>query len=260
VRAWLSQVRAIYSREHPVFVRSEGRFRRALSRSAPWPGSSAEPRQSGPRRDVDSTTGRGGPLWTWPSAPLLSAMAIIMAKDRESALAAERRAAEIRAALARARQESDLLRAGLEERLRDWAGSGVGHFVVPEVTPTRDAFVATPRTFQDAQAIADNFKNGRPVVLDLRGVDRDLARRLIDFASGMCYSLSGRIDRTAERTYVLLPGHVVEGVARSDTTPGTTMPTRTLTETPDRETQPAVRLTVTQEGEDAWAHALADSS
>jgi cell division inhibitor SepF len=69
-----------------------------------------------------------------------------------------------------------------------------------------------PTAFNDAQDVGDYFKAGQPVAMDLSGVDRELARRLIDFCSGMCYSLGGGMERMANQRYLLVP----DGVEVSD--------------------------------------------
>jgi cell division inhibitor SepF len=65
--------------------------------------------------------------------------------------------------------------------------------------------VVTPSSFNDAQLIGDEFKRNAPVILNLQGVSRDLARRLIDFASGLCYALDGQMERVANQVYLLTP-------------------------------------------------------
>ena len=65
-----------------------------------------------------------------------------------------------------------------------------------------------PRSFNDAQQIADRFKDSVPVILNLQGVDRDLSRRLIDFSSGMCYGLGGQMEKVAHQVYLLTPANV----------------------------------------------------
>ena len=49
-----------------------------------------------------------------------------------------------------------------------------------------------------AQEIGDRFKSGQPVIVNLQAVDKDLRRRLVDFASGLCYGLEGEMERVAE--------------------------------------------------------------
>ncbi len=62
-----------------------------------------------------------------------------------------------------------------------------------------------PRRFDQAQELADKFKAGLPVILNLESAERDVARRLIDFASGVCYSLDGSMEKVATGVYLLKP-------------------------------------------------------
>lgn len=73
----------------------------------------------------------------------------------------------------------------------------------------------SPTSFNDAQSIGDRFKQGQAVIVNLQGVDRDLRRRLVDFASGLCYALGGKMDKVATQVYLLTPADVV--VSPSDT-------------------------------------------
>lgn len=68
--------------------------------------------------------------------------------------------------------------------------------------------VVSPRSFNDAQVLADRFKADQPVIVNLQAVDRDLSRRLIDFTSGLCYALDGNMEKVAESVYLLAPSHV----------------------------------------------------
>ncbi len=63
----------------------------------------------------------------------------------------------------------------------------------------------SPASFGDAKLIADDFKNSVPVIMNLQGLDRELARRLIDFASGVCYSLNGSMEKLASQVFLLIP-------------------------------------------------------
>ena len=98
----------------------------------------------------------------------------------------------------------------------------------PEETPPRAANVRTmprrgleaapsasvqvhlvlPRSFNDAQQIADRFKDGVPVILNLQGSDVELSKRLIDFASGLTYALDGGMQRVADKVFLLTPRNV----------------------------------------------------
>lgn len=65
-----------------------------------------------------------------------------------------------------------------------------------------------PKSFNDAQQMADRFKDGTPVILNLQGVEADLSRRLIDFASGLTYALDGGMQRIADKVFMLTPRNV----------------------------------------------------
>jgi cell division inhibitor SepF len=67
------------------------------------------------------------------------------------------------------------------------------------------AHVVEPTSFNDAQEVGDRFKSSQPVLMDLAGVDRDLARRLIDFSSGLCYALGGQMERLVDQAYLIIP-------------------------------------------------------
>ncbi|MDF2750558.1 MAG: cell division protein SepF [Gaiellaceae bacterium] len=65
-----------------------------------------------------------------------------------------------------------------------------------------------PRSFNDAQQIADRFKQGVPVILNLQSADQELSKRLIDFASGLTYALEGGMQRVADKVFLLTPRNV----------------------------------------------------
>ncbi|MFT4035740.1 MAG: cell division protein SepF [Patulibacter sp.] len=65
-----------------------------------------------------------------------------------------------------------------------------------------------PKSFNDAQQMADRYKDGTPVILNLQGVESDLSRRLIDFASGLTYALDGGMQRIADKVFMLTPRNV----------------------------------------------------
>ena len=68
--------------------------------------------------------------------------------------------------------------------------------------------LVTPRSFNDAQEIADRFKQGVPVILNLQTTEGELAKRLIDFASGLTYALDGGMQKVADKTFMLTPRNV----------------------------------------------------
>ncbi|GAC1437747.1 MAG: hypothetical protein NVSMB51_12530 [Solirubrobacteraceae bacterium] len=65
-----------------------------------------------------------------------------------------------------------------------------------------------PKSFNDAQQVADRFKDTVPVILNLQGVETDLSKRLIDFASGLTYALDGGMQRIADKVFMLTPRNV----------------------------------------------------
>jgi cell division inhibitor SepF len=99
---------------------------------------------------------------------------------------------------------------------------GVGHTVNPSagarprpqvvrpiaVTPNAKPHLVAPVSFNEAQDVADKFKGSQPVIMNLQGADRELSRRLIDFASGLCYGLGGQMERVANQVYLLTPTNV----------------------------------------------------
>jgi cell division inhibitor SepF len=68
--------------------------------------------------------------------------------------------------------------------------------------------LVTPGSFNDAQEVADHFKDSVPVILNLQSTDSELAKRLIDFASGLTYALDGGMQKIAEKTFLLTPRNV----------------------------------------------------
>lgn len=65
-----------------------------------------------------------------------------------------------------------------------------------------------PKSFNDAQQVADKFKDDVPVILNLQGSETDLSKRLIDFASGLTYALDGGMQRIADKVFMLTPRNV----------------------------------------------------
>ena len=77
--------------------------------------------------------------------------------------------------------------------------------VVRPLPSSAKPHVVSPSSFNDVQQVADRFKRDQPVIINLQGVDRDLSRRLIDFASGLCYGLEGDMERVADQVFLLTP-------------------------------------------------------
>jgi cell division inhibitor SepF len=65
-----------------------------------------------------------------------------------------------------------------------------------------------PRAYKDAQVIAESFREGIPVIINLSQMTESEARRLVDFASGLSQGLYGRIERVTSKVFLLSPAHV----------------------------------------------------
>jgi cell division inhibitor SepF len=75
-------------------------------------------------------------------------------------------------------------------------------------SPNVKVHLVLPRSFNDAQQIADRFKDGVPVIINLQQSDQELSKRLIDFASGLTYALDGGMQRIADKVFLLTPRNV----------------------------------------------------
>ncbi|MDP1819539.1 MAG: cell division protein SepF [Acidimicrobiales bacterium] len=82
--------------------------------------------------------------------------------------------------------------------------------VVRPLQPVSSAkpYVVAPTSFNHAQEVADKLKVNLPVIVNLQNVDRDLSRRIIDFASGLCYGVGGQMERVANQVFLLTPSNV----------------------------------------------------
>ncbi|HEY5584480.1 MAG TPA: cell division protein SepF [Ruminiclostridium sp.] len=68
--------------------------------------------------------------------------------------------------------------------------------------------VSQPNTFDDAQDICDHLKSNKPVVINLEGIEKADAQRIIDFLSGAIYSLDGSIQKVSSDIFVIAPNNV----------------------------------------------------
>lgn len=90
--------------------------------------------------------------------------------------------------------------------------------------PTRNAAAADmneiltvhPRHYKDAQVIAESFRDGIPVIINLSQMTESEARRLIDFASGLSQGLYGKIERVTSKVFLLSPAHVAVSGEQAD--------------------------------------------
>jgi cell division inhibitor SepF len=99
------------------------------------------------------------------------------------------------------------LRAAAPTPLRPLISSSAGG-VAQSLGPPAKVHVAAPAEFADAQEIADRFRNGQPVIVNLGNAYRELAHRMIDFCSGVAYALGGSMDKVADKVFLMTPSNV----------------------------------------------------
>jgi cell division inhibitor SepF len=68
--------------------------------------------------------------------------------------------------------------------------------------------LVVPKSFNDAQDVADKFKEAIPVIVNLQATDSNLSVRFVDFVSGLTYALDGGMQRIAEKVFLLTPRNV----------------------------------------------------
>ncbi len=95
-----------------------------------------------------------------------------------------------------------------DEPRRRPASAGVVRAVEPPRPSRVEVHLVIPKNFNDAQQIADKFKIDVPVIVNLQGADTDLAKRLIDFGSGLTYALDGGMQRVGDKIFLLTPRNV----------------------------------------------------
>jgi cell division inhibitor SepF len=84
---------------------------------------------------------------------------------------------------------------------------------VVRTMPSRAKTLATihraePKRFNDVRDIGDRFKQGVAVIMNLQGTEDYVARRLVDFASGLVFGLEGSIEMVASRVYLMTPANL----------------------------------------------------
>lgn len=85
--------------------------------------------------------------------------------------------------------------------------------------------VVQPENFNDAQDICDHLKNKKPIVINLEGLEKDLAQRIIDFLSGSVYALDGSIQKVSNEIFIVAPHNVdIMGDFKGEVSSKTTFP------------------------------------
>ncbi len=68
--------------------------------------------------------------------------------------------------------------------------------------------VLQPETFEEAREIADNLKSNKPVIVNLEKIEKEQARRMVDFVSGASYALGGDIQKISNMIFLVTPYNV----------------------------------------------------
>jgi cell division inhibitor SepF len=79
---------------------------------------------------------------------------------------------------------------------------------IPKSRPTGSIHRAEPKRFNEARELGDRFKDGVPVIMNLQETEDTIARRLVDFASGLVFAQDGKIELVANRVYLLTPANM----------------------------------------------------
>ena len=94
------------------------------------------------------------------------------------------------------------------DRDRDADRRGNNKVVNIHTTTQLQVVLVSPTRFENASEIADHLRDKRTVVLNLEQTDKNIARRLIDFLSGVAYANEGTIKKVALSTYIITPYNV----------------------------------------------------
>ncbi|HEU4568875.1 MAG TPA: cell division protein SepF [Marmoricola sp.] len=99
--------------------------------------------------------------------------------------------------------------ANLSERRRP-APAAAGR-PAPAVAPMSRITTLHPRTYNEARVVGENFRDGVPVIMNLSEMDDADAKRLVDFAAGLVFSVRGTIERVTNKVFLLSPPNVTVG-------------------------------------------------
>ncbi len=90
-------------------------------------------------------------------------------------------------------------------------GAGVGgtnNIVNMHKRSQMKVFLYKPHEVEDAKEIADNLKNGKPVIMDLNDLECDVAKQIFDFSNGVIYALGGDVQRISGNIFILAPHNI----------------------------------------------------
>jgi cell division inhibitor SepF len=105
-------------------------------------------------------------------------------------------------------EEAHPRRGGRRGAEADGGGRDAVVRAMPSVSAQARFHLVMPSSFNDAQEVGDKFREGYSVLMNLQTVDPELARRLVDFASGLAYGLAGSMQPVAEKVFLITPSGV----------------------------------------------------
>lgn len=79
---------------------------------------------------------------------------------------------------------------------------------VTPYSPQVKMHIIEPKSFSEAQSIGDKFKQGTPVILNMTATKPELAKRFLDFTSGLTYGLDGGLQKVSDKVFMLTPHNV----------------------------------------------------
>ena len=81
----------------------------------------------------------------------------------------------------------------------------------PTAGTVSEILTVHPKQYRDAQTIAENFRDGIPVIMNLSDMEDGEDKRLVDFAAGLIFGLRGNIERVSSKVFLLCPHNLVVG-------------------------------------------------
>jgi len=97
---------------------------------------------------------------------------------------------------------------GAATAVRSVASRPVVAAVQPELSPMDRIVTLHPRTYSEARAIGEQYREGNPVIMNLSDMEETERKRLVDFASGLVFGLHGSIERVTSKVFLLSPENV----------------------------------------------------
>lgn len=73
---------------------------------------------------------------------------------------------------------------------------------------TAKMIVYRPVSYEDTQNIIDNLKGHKPVIVNMEQIEVDVAQRILDFMSGACYAVNGRVYKVSSRIFIVAPANI----------------------------------------------------